>query len=124
MEGVYAPIIFIDDCLYFLGACTFSLLGLTASVMVREVFEAMTMMNFFRFPILFISGVFMPVEVLPAWLKPLAVLSPLTHVVELLRFGISGNSYFPSPWIPALAAFAFLVTSWIVAEQAFRRNAN
>jgi len=92
--------------------------------MVREVFEAMTMMNFFRFPILFISGVFMPVEVLPAWLKPLAVLSPLTHVVELLRFGISGNSYFPSPWIPALASFAFLIISWLVAEQAFRRNAN
>jgi len=108
----------------FLGACTFSLLGLTASVMVREVFEAMTMMNFFRFPILFISGVFMPVEALPAWLKPLAMLSPLTHVVELLRFGISGNSYFSSPWIPALAAFAFLVISWLVAEQAFRRNAN
>lgn len=107
-----------------LGACTFSLLGLTASVMVREVFEAMTMMNFFRFPILFISGVFMPVEALPAWLKPLAVLSPLTHVVELLRFGVSGKTFFSSPLIPALAAFAFVVISWLVAERAFRRNAN
>jgi len=37
-----------------LGAGVFSLLGLIASVMVREVFEAMTLMNFFRFPLLFV----------------------------------------------------------------------
>ena len=46
------------------GAGIFSLLGLTASVMVREAFEAMSLMNFVRFPILFISGVFMPIEAL------------------------------------------------------------
>ena len=107
-----------------LGACTFSLLGLTASVMVREVFEAMTLMNFIRFPILFISGVFMPVESLPAWLKPLAVLSPLTHVVELLRFGVSGNAFFPSIWIPSLTSLAFVILSWQAARRAFGRNLN
>jgi ABC-2 type transport system permease protein len=107
-----------------LGAGVFSLLGLIASVMVREVFEAMTLMNFLRFPILFISGVFMPVEALPAWLKPVAFVSPLTYVVELLRFGTSGQSYFSSPWICMLAAAGFLVFSWSLAGPAFRRNAN
>ena len=63
-----------------LGAATFSLLGLIASVMVREVFEAMTLLNLFRFPILFISGVFMPVEALPTWIKPVAMMSPLDIV--------------------------------------------
>jgi hypothetical protein len=52
-----------------LGAGIFSLLGLAAAVMVREVFEAMTLMNFFRFPILFISGVFMPLAQLPPGLN-------------------------------------------------------
>jgi len=107
-----------------LGAGVFSLLGLTASVMVREVFEAMTLMNFLRFPILFISGVFMPVEALPAWIKPVAFVSPLTYVVELLRFGTSGQSSFSSPWICMLAAAGFLALSWSVAGPAFRRNAN
>ena len=107
-----------------LGAGVFSLQGLTASVMVREVFEAMTLMNFLRFPILFISGVFMPVEALPTWIKPVALVSPLTYVVELLRFGISGQSYFSSPWICMLAAASFLAFSWSVAGPAFRRNAN
>jgi len=107
-----------------LGAGVFSLLGLIASVMVREVFEAMTLMNFLRFPLLFISGVFMPLEALPAWIKPIAMASPLTYVVELLRFGICGRSYFSSPWILALVASAFLAASWLVAGVAFRRNAN
>ena len=107
-----------------LGAGVFSLLGLIASVMVREVFEAMTLMNFLRFPILFISGVFMPIESLPAWVKPIALVSPLTYVVELLRFGISGQSYFTSPWISVLAAGGFLAVSWLISGPAFRRNAN
>ena len=94
-----------------LGVGVFSLLGLTAAVMVREVFEAMTLMNFLRFPIVFISGVFMPLEALPVWAKPIAMVSPLTYVVELFRFGISGQSYFSPPWICALAASGLLVFS-------------
>jgi ABC-2 type transport system permease protein len=107
-----------------LGAATFSLLGLIAAVMVKEVFEAMTLLNFIRFPILFVSGVFMPLDGLPTWLRPVAMLSPLTYVVELLRFGLSGRSGFRSPWIPALVALAFVAISWLFAEATFRRNVN
>ena len=106
-----------------LGAATFSLLGLIASVMVREVFEAMTLMNFFRFPILFVSGVFMPVGTMPPWSKPIAMLSPLTYVVELLRFGVSGECFFPSPWVPTLVALVALAVCWVAAGPAFRRGA-
>lgn len=116
------PLVFTAGLL--LGAGVFSLLGLIASVMVREVFEAMTLMNFLRFPILFISGVFMPIQALPSWIKPIALASPLTYVVELLRFGISGRSYFSSPWICILVVAGFLALSWLVAGLAFRRNAN
>lgn len=107
-----------------LGAGTFSLLGLIASVMVREVFEAMTLMNLLRFPMLFISGVFMPVAVFPAWIKPVSMISPLTYVVELLRFGIFGESYFSSPWICIFVAAGFLVISWLLAGPAFGRSAD
>jgi len=107
-----------------LGAGVFSLLGLFLSVMVREVFEAMTLMNFFRFPLLFISGVFMPLGAMPGWILPVALLSPLSYVVELLRFGISGRSFFSSPLIPALATLVFLAASWFAIEPAFRRHAS
>jgi len=107
-----------------LGAATFSLIGLIAAVMVREVFEAMTLMNFFRFPILFISGVFTPLDSSPAWMKTVAVFSPLTHVVELLRFGVCRRCYFGSPWIHVLAAVIFFVVVLLIAGPAFRRNVN
>ena len=117
-----APLFFAAGII--LGAATFALLGLIIAVRVREVFEAMTLLNFFRFPILFISGVFMPLDILPAWARPIAMISPLTHAVELLRFGISGQSWFPSPWIPVLVLAAMLTVSWLAAGAAFRRHAN
>jgi len=106
-----------------LGAGCFSLLGLAAAVMVREVFEAMTLMNFFRFPILFVSGVFMPLAQLPPWLKPVALASPLTYVVELLHLGVTGRSTWAGPAVSILAGLLFLLASGVLAEALFRRRA-
>jgi len=105
-----------------LGAVLFALLGLMAAVVVREVFEAMTLMNFFRFPFLFISGVFMPVAHLPAWLQPLAWVSPLTYIVDLLAYGINGRAYFASPWLPLAVSAAFLLLFAWLAAATFRRR--
>lgn len=106
------------------GGLCFSLLGLMAAVMVREVFEAMTLMNFFRFPLLFVSGVFMPLSHLPWWLQPLALASPLTYTVELLRLGITGESSFPSGVLPSLAMVVWLLFSWFLTVSLFRRRAS
>ena len=105
-----------------LGAGMFALLGMMASASVREVFEAMTLMNFFRFPLLLISGVFVPLNMMPIWAKPVAMLSPLTYVVELLRYGVHGKSYFPSAWIPVILIAAFLAVIWAVAGPVFRKG--
>ena len=104
-----------------LGCAIFSLLGILASSLVREVFEAMTLMNFFRFPLLFVSGVFLTLDAMPGWLLPLAWLSPLTHVVDLLRFGIFGVGYFPSPWVPGAVCVVLLALSWEATGRVFRR---
>ena len=121
MPMVHLPVFIVG---LLAGAATFALLGLIIAVRVREVFEAMTLLNFFRFPILFISGVFMPLDALPTWARPIAMVSPLTHTVELLRFGVTGRSWFPTPWIPILALATMLTISWLLAGAAFRRHAN
>ena len=105
------------------GAGTFSLLGIIASVVVKEVFEAMTLMNFFRFPLLFVSGVFMPLAGMPRWIRPVAYISPLTHVVELIRVGVHGESSFDPVWIPAAAAVLFLTAACLIAVPVFRHCA-
>ena len=106
-----------------LGGAVFSLLGIWASAVVKEVFEAMTLMNFFRLPLLFISGVFMPMDNFPAWLAPVAAVSPLTHTVELLRLGAFGSSGYLPAWFSLLLLVAYALGSWWVAVRAFRLRA-
>ena len=68
-----------------LSGFAFSLLGILISVGVKEVFEAMTMSNFFRFPMIFLCGVFFPVSSMPFPLPILSYLLPLTYTVDGLK---------------------------------------
>jgi ABC-2 type transport system permease protein len=42
-------------------------------------------MNLVLFPLLFFSGAFFPLGDLPAWLKVLAAVNPLSYAVDLLH---------------------------------------
>lgn len=75
-------------------AVTSALLGLLVAVSVREVFEAQTLSNFFRFPILFLCGLFIPIDKLPVILKPISFCLPLTYGADMLNSGIIHNSSF------------------------------
>ncbi|ERP31043.1 ABC transporter permease [Chitinivibrio alkaliphilus] len=72
----------------FFIACTSTFLGLFIAVSVSEVFEAQTFSNFFRFPMIFLCGLFLPIESLPAFLRPLSYMLPLTYGIDLLRGGV------------------------------------
>jgi ABC-2 type transport system permease protein len=68
-------------------------LGLFIAVSVSEVFEAQTFSNFFRFPMIFLCGLFFPIGALPVFLRPLAYLLPLTYGVDILHGAINeGNT--------------------------------
>jgi ABC-2 type transport system permease protein len=74
-----------------LSATAFSAMGVLVSVSVKEVFEAQTLANAFRFPMMFLGGVFVPVSSLPGWLRVVARLMPLTYAVEALRTAMTGG---------------------------------
>jgi len=73
------------------SAAAFSALGAFVSVAVREVFEAQTLANFIRFPMMFLGGVFVPVAAMPPVLQAVARLLPLTYSVEALRAALNGR---------------------------------
>lgn len=90
-----------------LSALAFSALGAFVSVAVREVFEAQTLANFFRFPMIFLCGVFIPLASLPEPLRPIAYLLPLTYAVDGLREALLGTGVLPGVWsLLALGIFA------------------
>ncbi|MBN1584107.1 MAG: ABC transporter permease, partial [Anaerolineae bacterium] len=74
-----------------LAASAFAALGVLISVSVKEVFEAQTLANAFRFPMMFLGGVFVPVASLPLWLQIVARALPLTYAVEALRTALNGG---------------------------------
>jgi len=67
-------------------------LGLFIAVSVSEVFEAQTFSNFFRFPMIFLCGLFIPVDALPLVLRPLSYILPLTYGVDILRGAVTGTN--------------------------------
>lgn len=73
---------------------TSTFMGLFIAVSVREVFEAQTFSNFFRFPMIFLCGLFFPLSMLPVWLLPLSYVLPLTYGADLLRESINGEGIF------------------------------
>ncbi|MFW6415515.1 MAG: ABC transporter permease, partial [Thermodesulfobacteriota bacterium] len=75
------------------AASTF--LGLFIAVAVSEVFEAQTFSNFFRFPMIFLCGLFFPVQHLPIFLKPVSFALPLTYGADVLHGAVHGAHMLP-----------------------------
>ncbi|AUG56543.1 ABC transporter permease [Acetivibrio saccincola] len=75
-------------------AVTSALLGLLIAVSSKEVFEAQTFSNFFRFPMLFLCGLFISIDKLPVILRPISFCLPLTYGTDILNGMITGNSIF------------------------------
>jgi ABC-2 type transport system permease protein len=66
-------------------------LGLFIAVSVSEVFEAQTFSNFFRFPMMFLCGLFFPIMSLPIFIRPLSYVLPLTYGVDVLHGAVTGG---------------------------------
>lgn len=88
----------------FLIAVSSTFLGLFIAVSVSEVFEAQTFSNFFRFPMIFLCGLFFPIASLPVILKPLSYALPLTYGADILHGAIRNAA--TMPYVLSLAALA------------------
>jgi len=104
-----------------LSAAAFSALGAFVSVAVKEVFEAQTLANFIRFPMMFLGGVFVPVESLSPVLQVIARTLPLTYAVEALRLALSGGSLAGAA-LDLLALASFTVVLFALAVRVLARS--
>jgi ABC-2 type transport system permease protein len=56
--------------------------------------SVMMISSMIKYPLVFISGIFIPIEELPAWGKMLSSISPLTYFTDLARHSMQGRSYY------------------------------
>ncbi len=78
-------------------AITSTFLGLFIAVSVSQVFEAQTFSNFFRFPMLFLCGLFIPLADLPVFLRPISYALPLTYGADIMKTAVNQNGIISVP---------------------------
>jgi len=71
--------------LVLLGALTFISIGYFAVSRARTVEGAMPIIQIIQFPMLFLSGIFFPVEIMPDFMRPILSIIPLTYLGDALR---------------------------------------
>jgi ABC-2 type transport system permease protein len=91
---IYSPPVLASAIL--LSAFCFSYLGTLFSTPPTNVpSNIMMISNLFKFPLVFISGIFIPMEQMPSWGRLIALFSPLTYLTDLIRYSIQGISSYP-----------------------------
>ena len=93
-----------------LAAVCFSAIGMLLAVPPTNVpSNIMMLSSLIKFPLVFISGIFVPLEQLPSWGLALAACSPLTYFADLARYAFTGAAFFPVVADSAVLALFTLV---------------
>jgi ABC-2 type transport system permease protein len=72
----------------------------------------MLLSNLVRLPLLFISGIFLPISEMPVWARWVSPLSPLSYAGDLIKIGFGKETYFPV-WLSPLMLIVFTaVLTW------------
>jgi len=108
--------------IFIFSGLAFSLLGILISVGVKEVFEAMTMSNFFRFPMIFLCGVFFPVPSMPFPLPVLSYLLPLTYTVDGLKHCLLQDKGSIPLFLNLLILLGFVILIYTLSLVIFRKR--
>lgn len=104
------------------GSFCFASLGtLLASPSVRSPSHIMMLSSLIRFPLIFISGIFVPLQKLQGVGKFLSYLSPITYVVDILNFSLKGTSSV-SLTFNFMALFAFSAGFVFLSNRFHKRN--
>lgn len=103
-----------------LGATCLSALGLAVSSFVRKVESAPMVANLTMFPVIFLSGVFFPINDAPGWVQDVANILPVAHLVDAFTAcfdpAITGSGFSSDLW-------SLVLWTWIglfVAARRFR----
>lgn len=98
--------------LMFLISISFIGLGLVFASKMTDIHGFSMVMNFVIMPLFFLSGALFPLENLPAIIRYIAYLDPLTYGVDGLRGSLIGASQFPLLLnITVLIGFCLLMVS-------------
>lgn len=104
-----------------LSAFCFSSLGVLLASPSASPSNVMMLSSLIRFPLIFISGIFIPLENLKGIGLALSYFSPITYLVDIFNFSFKGGCYI-SLIVDFIALFMFSVIFISLANLFHRRN--
>jgi ABC-2 type transport system permease protein len=103
-----------------LGALAFTSIGYVIASFARTEEAANGMTSIVQFPLMFLSGIFFPLEIMPEWLRGVATFMPLTYLGDALRQAMVGGTPFVPLGVDALVLAGWLVVTLAISARFFR----
>ena len=99
------------------GSVAFLAAGLALAGVVTSNTLASAVINFVNLPIMFLSDLFIPLDIMPEVVRTIAQFSPVYLLVDAMRQAAVGEAA-SGDWIPAMVALAalFVVSIAIIAS--------
>jgi ABC-2 type transport system permease protein len=104
----------------FTAFCFATLGTLFAAYPTENVGEVMSMLNTVRLPLIFISGVFIPLSAMPVIGQMVALISPLTYGNDMIEYAYTGKSLF-SPLLDIVILIIFILIFQVTANCLYKK---
>lgn len=101
---------------------TFFSIGFIVSSLAKRMQTALGIALIAMYPMMFLSGATLPLEVLPEVLQKMSVFVPLTYVVNLLRDGWNGTLFTSGALVDLGVLLGILIVSTLIGTKFFRWN--
>jgi ABC-2 type transport system permease protein len=99
------------------GAAAFCALGFAISVVIPNADASLAIVNAIILPLLFLSGIFIPLIDAPAWMMWVGRVFPISHFLSGMQAGFLGSSF---RWSDVLVLCAWGLGGLLVAVRFFR----
>jgi ABC-2 type transport system permease protein len=103
-----------------LGSMAFLAIGYVIAAYARTEDTANSLASVVQFPLMFLSGIFFPIDFMPEWLQPVAAFLPLTYLGDALRQTMVGGAAYVPLEVDFLVLSGWLVASFLISARFFR----
>ncbi|PIZ00977.1 hypothetical protein COY62_00595 [bacterium (Candidatus Howlettbacteria) CG_4_10_14_0_8_um_filter_40_9] len=102
------------------GATVFLIFGLVMSSLAKNVDTVEPMTRAVTMPMMFLGGVFFPIEAMPTWLQPVSRALPLSYMSDALRKVISEGVSLYTIRIDLLVLLVWGIAGFLIAARTFK----
>ena len=103
----------------FIGSVMFSGLGMILGGLVKDVEAAVALGNAIAYPMMFLSGTYFPLEIMPSYLQSISRVLPLTYFSDGLRYALIyryTEGVFTNMAVITVLAVAFILIGAVVTR--------